>query len=134
MSTQADPYRDWDVAYVLGSLSPAERREFEDHLSQCPSCAAEVGTLAGMPGILSAVNPGQAIELLDPAGPAPETVPPRPPRPAHSSRRRGRVRFAVGFLAAAAAGAALTLALQSGTIASPAEKATRTTVCRAERD
>jgi anti-sigma factor RsiW len=126
LSTQADPYRDWDVAYVLGSLSPAERREFEDHLSACPSCSGDVGTLAGMPGILSAVHPGQAVELLDPPGTAPRTVLPRLARAAHSSHRRGRIRFAVGLVAAAAAGAALTLSLQSGSIASPAEKAPRT--------
>jgi anti-sigma factor RsiW len=128
LSTQADPYRDWDVAYVLGSLSPAERREFEDHLSECPSCAGDVGTLAGMPGILSAVHPGQAVELLDPAGAAPSTTLPRLAQAAHSSHRRGRIRFVVGVVAAAAAGVALTLSLQSGSIASPAEKAPRTSV------
>ena len=26
-------YATWDAAYVLGSLSPADRREFEAHLS-----------------------------------------------------------------------------------------------------
>ena len=31
-------YATWDAAYVLGSLSSAERREFEAHLSVCPSC------------------------------------------------------------------------------------------------
>jgi RNA polymerase sigma-70 factor (ECF subfamily) len=131
LSTQADPYRDWDVAYVLGSLSPAERREFEDHLGECLSCAGDVGILAGMPGILSAVQPGLAVEMLDPPGAVPDTA---PPRQARSSRRRGRIRFAVGLVAAAAAGAVLTLSLQSGSIASPAEKAPRTglttSVCR----
>lgn len=120
MSTQADPYRDWDVAYVLGSLSHAERREFEAHLSQCPSCAGDVGTYAGMAGILAAVAPGQAVEMLDPVGAAPKTARPR------QARSRGRVRFALGLVAAAAAGAALTLTLQSGSIASPAEKTPRT--------
>lgn len=128
MSTQADPYRDWDVAYVLGSLSPAERREFEDHLSVCPSCAGGVGILAGLPGILSAVHPGQAVELLDPVVAAPNTVLPQLARAAHSSHRRGRIRFAVGLVAAAAAGVALTLSLQSGSIASPAEEAPRTSL------
>ena len=28
-----DPYAMWDAAYVLGSLSGAERREFEAHLA-----------------------------------------------------------------------------------------------------
>ncbi len=33
-------YADWDAAYVLGSLSPAERREFETHLEGCERCRA----------------------------------------------------------------------------------------------
>jgi hypothetical protein len=28
-------YEMWDGSYVLGSLSPAERREFEAHLDGC---------------------------------------------------------------------------------------------------
>ena len=31
-------YATWDAAYVLGSLSSADRREFEAHLSVCPIC------------------------------------------------------------------------------------------------
>ena len=30
----ADPYREWDAAYVLGALAPAERRDFEAHLAR----------------------------------------------------------------------------------------------------
>jgi anti-sigma factor RsiW len=130
LTTQADPYRDWDVAYVLGSLSPAERREFEDHLSECPSCAGDVGAFAGMPGILSAVHAGQAVELMEPAGAAPNTVLPRLARAAHTSHRRGRIRFAVALVAAAAAGAALILSLQSCSVAAPAEIAPRTSLTK----
>ena len=35
-----DPFREWDAAYVLGSLEPADRRAFEDHLRTCDSCHA----------------------------------------------------------------------------------------------
>ena len=31
-----DEYTTWDAAYVLGSLSSAERREFEAHMTGCP--------------------------------------------------------------------------------------------------
>ena len=34
-----DPYAMWDAAYVLGSLSGNERREFEAHLATCPGAA-----------------------------------------------------------------------------------------------
>src|SRR5262245_29684543 len=42
-------YAMWDAAYVLGSLSPADRREFEAHLSGCPFCGQAVAELSGMP-------------------------------------------------------------------------------------
>jgi anti-sigma factor RsiW len=32
-----DPYSTWDAAYVLGSLSSSDRREYENHLSVCDS-------------------------------------------------------------------------------------------------
>jgi anti-sigma factor RsiW len=46
-------YAMWDAAYVLGSLSPADRREFEAHLSGCPFCGEAVAELTGMPALLS---------------------------------------------------------------------------------
>jgi anti-sigma factor RsiW len=33
MNDSVDKYREWDAAYVLGSLSTDERREYERHLS-----------------------------------------------------------------------------------------------------
>src|ERR1700733_6275385 len=64
MSTAADPYREWDAAYVLGSLSPSERREYELHLADCPDCAAAIADLAGISGILSVVPVTRATALL----------------------------------------------------------------------
>ena len=34
-NTDACPYVMWDAAYVLGSLSSTERREYEGHLPLC---------------------------------------------------------------------------------------------------
>jgi hypothetical protein len=62
MST--DRYADWDGAYVLGSLSPTERREYEEHLAGCPACRAAVTDLAGMPGLLAQVSAEDARTLL----------------------------------------------------------------------
>jgi anti-sigma factor RsiW len=59
-------YADWDAAYVLGALSSADRREFEDHLAGCAPCRDAVAELAGMPGLLSAVNPVEALALDTP--------------------------------------------------------------------
>lgn len=136
---------DWDAAYVLGALSPADRREFEHHLDSCPRCRASVADLAPMPGLLARVAPDDAIALLDPA--APGVAPGSPtaeqqgePRPDlvelvrledRRRRRRTRLRLVAGLAAAAAvAGAiALPLALQ------PRESApTETVVLEQVRD
>ena len=57
-------FAEWDGAYVLGSLSPADRLQFEQHLSGCADCARGVRELAGMPGLLGRVRP----DVLENAG------------------------------------------------------------------
>jgi anti-sigma factor ChrR (cupin superfamily) len=47
-----DEYALWDAAYVMGSLSNADAREFQAHLSGCPSCRECVSDLSGMPALL----------------------------------------------------------------------------------
>lgn len=56
MSTGVDEFALWDAAYVLGALSPMERRQFEEHLALCADCRAAVAELAGIPGLLSQVS------------------------------------------------------------------------------
>lgn len=122
MST--DPYREWDAAYVLGALSPGERREFEAHLAGCDACRAAVGELAGMPALLSmlppAAVPGAGAEAGEPRVAADDAaladVVPLA-RVAHEARRRrsrGRLALvgaaAALVLVAGGAGAALTAA------------------------
>ncbi|WP_315097961.1 zf-HC2 domain-containing protein [uncultured Cellulomonas sp.] len=58
-----DPFRDWDAAYVLGSLGPADRRAFEDHLRTCAACRAAVTELAGLPALLRMVPADEAATL-----------------------------------------------------------------------
>jgi Putative zinc-finger len=58
-----DKFAQWDAAYVLGALSPAERREFEEHLASCPSCQTAVSELAALPGLLSQLPPDDAAIL-----------------------------------------------------------------------
>ncbi len=115
MSSPVDPYRDWGAAYVLGSLSPGERREFEGHLPGCPECSGDVASFAGVPGILSAVPRDRALDLLEPEGEADE-----PPAAVFSglvaaerSRRwRARVLVAAALVVAALTGAAVALAVR----------------------
>jgi hypothetical protein len=59
-------YADWDGAYVLGSLSSAERREFEAHLELCDRCRLAVADLSGLPGLLGRIDPERALSLLAP--------------------------------------------------------------------
>lgn len=58
-------YADRDGAYVLGALSPAERREYETHLEACDRCRLAVAELSGMPGLLARVDADRAFSLLD---------------------------------------------------------------------
>jgi hypothetical protein len=44
-------------AYVLGALSPEERRQFEEHLGGCALCTAELAEFADIPGLLDRVRP-----------------------------------------------------------------------------
>ena len=94
----ADEFAMYDAAYVLGALSPADRRDFEEHLAVCPACASSVGELAGLPGLMSRVSIDQ---LTAEPEPVPETLLPSLARAVR--RERGRRRLVVGLSAAAAA-------------------------------
>jgi len=106
-----DPYATWDAAYVLGSLSGNERREFERHLATCPRCNAAVAELSGIPALLAQLT-AEEVEALD--DPATEVPPMRPEvldtlmQKVEWRRRRTR-RFSVITLAAAAAVLAIAL-------------------------
>lgn len=100
-----DEFATWDAAYVLGSLSPSERKQYEEHLHECDRCASAVGELAGMPGLLGRVPREQAFALLDEeapqdAGLGAEVLPSLLDQ---ARKRRRRSRWLVGGLAAVAA-------------------------------
>ncbi|GAY13600.1 anti-sigma factor [Mycobacterium sp. shizuoka-1] len=104
MNDPHDPYETWDAAYVLGSLSSTERREYEAHLSGCAPCRSSVGELSGMPALLAMLSPDEvaAIDSGD--------IEPPPLRPQlldgvllEVRRRRRRSRWVTWTVAAAAA-------------------------------
>jgi len=101
-----DPYATWDAAYVLGSLSGSERREFEAHLATCPRCSAAVAEISGIPALLAQLT-AEEVEALD--DPATEVPPMRPEvldtlvQKVEWRRRRMRRRSVITLAAAAAA-------------------------------
>jgi hypothetical protein len=70
-----DRYVTWDAAYVLGSLSSNERREYEAHLASCARCRSAVAELSGIPALLAMLDLEDVRALDDEA---PETPPLRP--------------------------------------------------------
>jgi hypothetical protein len=70
-----DAYALWDAAYVLGSLSGSERREFEAHMATCPSCRAAVSELSGIPALLAQLDAKEVEALDEPSAEAPAMRP-----------------------------------------------------------
>ena len=99
---------DWDAAYVLGALTPADRRRYERHVDDCTRCRTNVAELSGLPGLLADVPLSQVVPESDLADDLPEDLLPRLSA-AVSSRRRNRVRY--GVLTGLVAAAAVVLAL-----------------------
>ena len=89
-----------DGSYVLGALSPADRRAFEAHLSGCDQCQRSVRELAGLPGLLARVDAG-VLESPAADEPVPAGVLPALLHDVRRDRRR-RTRLTVGAAAAAA--------------------------------
>jgi Putative zinc-finger len=116
-------YAMWDAAYVLGSLSPAERREFEGHMRTCKECRQAVAEISGMPALMSRLD-SDDVEAIDERGQPEDALPPMRPelltsllRKVTWRRRRSRV---VAWSTAAAAAAVLVMglfvALQSNSV------------------
>ncbi len=67
MPLDAEPsghaYAMWDAAYILGSLSHADRREFEAHIAGCTSCRDAVAELSSICALLSRLDCDQAAAI-----------------------------------------------------------------------
>ena len=100
-------YATWDAAYVLGSLSAADRREFEAHMATCADCREAVGELSGVPALLSLLDREDVVAIDEP-GAVPTTLPKMSPDMLPSLLgavrfRRRRTRVATWAASAAAA-------------------------------
>jgi hypothetical protein len=117
-----DEFATYDAAYVLGALSPADRRAFEEHLAECPSCAESVAELAGMPGLLAKVPISEISDLPD--EPMPATLLPRLVTKSTQARRRSRwIAGGVALAAAACMAVVLVITLLPGGSTKPAQTA-----------
>ena len=109
-----DEYTMWDAAYVLGSLSSAERREFEAHLADCPLCPSAVGELSCMPALLSQLDRALLAAIGDRSGAEPllpDALLPLLLAKVSWRRRRSRI---VTWTAGAAAAAVLAIGVLVG--------------------
>ena len=96
-------YAMWDAAYVLGSLSASDRREFELHMASCPACREAVVERSGVPALLSQLG-REEVAAIDRSGPIPSVTPELLPSLMAQVRwRRRRTRVATWVASAAAA-------------------------------
>lgn len=109
-----DIYREWDAAYVLGALSPAERREFEEHIKQCEPCSNAVAELAAMPGLLGSLPTDDALNLLGPEATDIVTPDPTSANSLHRLTARARRRRRIQTWSAGVAGVAVAAATFAG--------------------
>jgi len=106
-------YATWDAAYVLGSLSPADRREYEAHLSGCPFCTQAVAELSGMPALLSKLDSDTVASINDQTD-EPPMAPNLLPSLMFAVRRRRRRTRLMTWSSAAAAAVLLTIGVFVG--------------------
>ncbi len=100
-------YAMWDAAYVLGSLSAVDRREFEAHLADCPACREAVAELSGVPALLSQLG-REEVAAINESGTTSSATPEMSPELLPSLLatvrwRRRRTRIATWTVSAAAA-------------------------------
>lgn len=103
----------WLASYVLGALSPADRRQLDAHLVDCPACRQELASYAGLPGLLSRLDLAEATggTLLPPPSLLPGVLAAVEAERSTVRRRLNRWRAAAAGLAVAAAAAALVTVL-----------------------
>lgn len=117
-------FADWDAAFVLGALSPADRRRFETHMEECRACRTAITELAPTIGLLARVAPERASSMLEPPAAEGGPDPARRAQVIAIGERAARIRrtrwWAAGLASAAAVVIAVTIAVT--TVIAPALK------------
>ncbi|WP_099037164.1 anti-sigma factor family protein [Mycobacterium neglectum] len=114
-----DRYATWDAAYVLGSLSADDLREYEAHLQTCSRCRAAVEELGEIPPLLAKLDSAD-VASLDGNSLEPQLRPQMLDSLLHrvnASRRRSRwVTTAALAAAAAVLAIGLVIAIRPGSL------------------
>lgn len=116
MRTDHVYFADWDAAYLVRALDPADRRTYEAHLDECRLCREAVAELAPTLGLLARVAPDRAESLLDPAGdvgPDPATRARIVAQGTRDARRRRTLGWIGGLAAAAVVAVVVAFAVTS---------------------
>lgn len=106
MNADHAQFADWDAAFILGALSPSDRRRFEAHLQECEICRDAIVDTAPTIGLLARIPPDRAASLLEvsPPGEGPDASRRREliALGVGEAQRRRRIRWVGGLSAAAA--------------------------------
>jgi hypothetical protein len=114
MTDDVDPFVDHDAAYVMGALSPEERRAFEAHLATCDDCTRSVAELSGMTDLLDKVPLARVLQPATDREPPPDLLLPRMISAARADRRRRSVWLvASGAVAASVVAVAIVLGVSA---------------------
>ncbi|OBB89332.1 hypothetical protein A5760_01825 [Mycobacterium colombiense] len=117
MTGDSHRYATWDAAYVLGSLSASDRRQFEAHMANCPACREAVADLSGVPALLSQLDREEVAATGlsgHPVSAEPQMSPELLPSLLATVRWRRRRTRVVTWVASAAAAAVLGIGVLVG--------------------
>jgi Putative zinc-finger len=121
VNNETDPFAEHDAAYVMGALTPDERRAFEEHLTDCPQCRQSVAELSGLTQLLDKVplervlSPGSQLEA------PPDLMLPRLISAARVQRRRRAFQLVVsGAVAASVVAVAIAIGVNQTRSTPPA--------------
>ncbi|WP_293000814.1 zf-HC2 domain-containing protein [Mycobacterium sp.] len=113
-SPPGDEFATWDAAYVLGSLTAADRSAFESHLTECASCRVAVDEISGMPALLGRLD-HDAVVAMDTVQDL-DTPPNMLPGLMFAVRRRRRRSRVVAWSLGAAASVLLAITVLVGVL------------------